>query len=449
VSPSAACRPRLASIALAGVIALASACGAPAPRQRPAAPRPEPLAFGPRDALGRRLERLVAAVATRGGRLAGLPRRTFLAEGDHVVLEVPLSSGCHVLAALGASAVGDMDMSVHDVGGMLVREDVERDALPSVRFCPPRATSTYVVLLGQAGGGEVVLVDLLVPSDVAVDVAATLGEEEGEPEGRAPPPGRAVPRAPPLPGPPDSNLSAEQSLAAAARDLEGLGYQRAREDLSGSLAQGRAEVRDVDLAAGACYVIVAAGDGGVRDLDLRLVDRAGAELGRDTATDPRALLRTCPASSGTFRLEVRMFDGMGRWAARLLSLPSLAEAPGSVSPGLRQRWAEVAARLRARGFTPRLPLERGDLRLAGRQVHHLRLTAGRCYALAAVASEGDLDLALVDLDGGVLASDTGDDSTPIVWTCPRSTRTFALEVKLYRAQTEYVLGVWASPGEDA
>jgi hypothetical protein len=395
------------------------------------------------------VERLVAAIGARGGRLAGPPRRTFLGEGDHVVLEVRLSAGCHLLAALGASAVGDLDMSVHDVGGMLVREDVERDAVPSVQFCPPRPTSTYAVLLGRAGGGEVVLVDLLVPSGLDVDVAAMLGEPGTDPEGPALAPRAAAPRAPPLPGPPDSNVSADQALEAASRDLEGLGYRRVREDLRGSLAQGRAEARELELASGACYVVVAAGDGGVHDLDLRLVDRAGAEISRDLATDPRALLRVCPAASGTFRLEVRMFDGVGSWAARALALASLVEAPESLSPALRQRWAEVAARLRARGFAPRMPLERGDLHLAGRQVHHVRLQAGRCYALTAVAAEGDLDLALFDPDGGVVASDTGDDATPIVWTCPRSTRTLALEVKLYRAQGEYVLGVWASPGEDS
>lgn len=440
--------PPSASILCATLLALAAlpACSGPAPRPRPRALPHEPLSLGPRDALGRRLERLVAAVTTRGGRLAGRPQRTFLTEGGHVVRQVPLSAGCHLLAALGASAVGDLDLSVHDVGGMLVREDVERDAAPSVRFCPPRPTTTYAVLVGQSGGGEVVLVDLLVPGELDVDVAALLGEPGG-PEGPSLVPSPAAPRAPPLPGPPDSSVSADQALAAAAGQLEPLGYQRAGLDLAGSLLQGRAEVRDLELSAGTCYAVVAAGDAGVRDLDLRLVDRAGAEISRDTATDPRALLRVCPAASGTFRLEVRMFDGAGRWAARALALASLAEAPGSLPAPLRQRWAEVAARLRARGFSPLLPLERGDLHLAGRQVHHERLRAGQCYALVAVAAEGDLDLAVLDPDRGVVASDTGDDATPIVWTCPRSTRTLALEVKLYRAQTEYVLGVWTSPGE--
>jgi hypothetical protein len=398
------------------------------------------------DALGRRLERLVAGAVARGGRLAGHPQRTFLAERNHVVLPVHLSAGCHILAALAASAVGELDMSVHDVGGMLVREDVERDAIPSVRFCPPRPTGTYAVILGQSVGGEVVLVDLVVPEAVSFDVAAALGEPEPENAGPAPVVPQA-PRAPPLPGPPDSSVTAETALALAARDLEAVGYRRTRDDLSGSLAQGRAEARDVDLAAGACYALVAAGDGGVRDLDLRLVDRQGAEIARDMATDPRALLRVCPGASGTFRLEVRMFDGNGRWAVRALALSSLDEAPSSAAAPLRQRWAEVAARLRARGFAPRLPLERGDLRLAGRQVHAIHLPPGRCYAITAVTADGDLDLNLVDLDGGVVASDTGDDSTPVVFTCPDANRSLAVEVRLYRAQSEYLFGVWASPPE--
>ena len=222
----------------------------------------------------------------------------------------------------------------------------------------------------------------------------------------------------------------------------------AREDLSGGLEHGRVATHRLDLDAGACYAIVAAGDGGVRDLDLRLLDDRDAELARDTATDPRPRLRACAERSGPYRLEVRMFDGNGRYAVRTLSSTTLADAPDSLPALLRQRWAEISARLRARGFAPTLPLERGDLRWTGRQVHRVSVRRGTCYAIAAASADGDLDLSLVTTDGAVIASDTGDDPTPVVMTCPRQSETLDVEVKLYRARTQYVLGVWASPPED-
>ena len=180
---------------------------------------------------------------------------------------------------------------------------------------------------------------------------------------------------------------------------------------------------------------------------FRLLDEAGSELARDTATDPRPRLCVCPARSGAARLEVRMFDGSGRYAVRTLALASLSDAPESLPSALRQRWSEIASRLRRQGFELQLPLERGDLELASRQVHHVLLRAGRCYAIAAAAPEGDLDLALLDTDGGVIASHTAEDATPVVMTCPRASETVEVEVKLLRARAQYVLGIWASPGE--
>lgn len=379
----------------------------------------------------------------------GVPRRVFVAEGDHIVLETHLAAGCHVLAALGVTAVGDLDLALHDTGGMLLREDVERDAVPAVRFCPPADATAYAVLVSRTGGGEVVLADLGVPASLAVDVADALGERDETtgptPDAPAPP----AQRAPPLPGPPDSAVPAAQAIGPAAQDLLELGYVASLPDLSGTLEHGRAAVQRVDLSAGLCYVIQGAADGSVHDLDLRIMDERGTELARDTATDPRPRLRVCPERSGPFRLEVRMFDGDGAYVVRTLALATLADAPSSLPPRLRQRWAELAVRMRARGFALRQPLERADLVFTSRQVHHVPVHRGTCYAFAAVAAEGDLDLSVIDEDGAVLVSDTGDDASPTVTTCPRDPETLEVEVKLYRAQGQYVLGVWVSPPEDA
>lgn len=72
---------------------------------------------------------------------------------------------------------------------------------------------------------------------------------------------------------------------------------------------------------GWCYTVLGLGGEGVEDLDLRVYDQNGVLLQRDTTQDPRPYLgrmrAICPASSGTYRIEVRMVGGAGPFAAQV------------------------------------------------------------------------------------------------------------------------------------
>ncbi|MBI2896121.1 MAG: hypothetical protein HYY06_21365 [Deltaproteobacteria bacterium] len=418
----------------------------------PAPPRPARALPEPGDRLGVRLARLADAALGLGGSLVRTPERTLLTEGEHRPVPVALAGGrCHILVGLGAPSITDLDLALHELGGMQLAEDSERDAFPSVRFCPPRDTDVFVVLTSYQGAGEALLADLEVPrGPPRLDIAAALGEER-PPQGQ--PPGAPGPRvAPPAPEndePIPTTASAEQSLAASVRDLLEIGYVPFGEVGGGSLAEGATASHDVVLSGGACYALIAAGGPGVVDLDTRVLGPTGGELARDAASDPRPRLRVCPRAGGQFRLEVRMFAGTGRYAYRALLLSSLEDVSASLPSAIRQRFAELSGRLRRRGFSPVEPPSRGALNFASRQSHVLELQPDRCYAVAAAGgTEGDLDLHLWGPDGSSLGSDTGEDSTPVVMLCAEEHLRIDAEVRLYRARSEYVIGVFASPGED-
>ncbi len=77
----------------------------------------------------------------------------------------------------------------------------------------------------------------------------------------------------------------------------------------------------VVMVYGHCYRFVAAGGGGVRDLDLALLDGNGVEMQRDVTEDPNPVLgeqaSICPSGPGAYRIEVRMRTGEGPFALGL------------------------------------------------------------------------------------------------------------------------------------
>jgi hypothetical protein len=428
------------------------ACGTGGAVRRPVT-HPHPpvaLAFDPADTLGARLSRVVEAANHVGGLLAHEASRMLLVEGERRAVEIALTGGhCHLLVGLAAPSVGDLDLALHELGGMQLAQDAERDAFPSIRFCPPRRTDVFAVVSSYQGAGEVLVADLELPAEARLDVSRALGETA--------PPEPPIPPLPPgvLPGSGDPDepgrqitSSAEQALTHNAQELLDIGYVSYGESGGGTLLEGTVAAHAVNLSAGSCYALLASGGPGVRDLDLRLLDPAGGELARDTATDPSPLLRVCPEVSGAFRLEVRMFSGSGPYAYRTLLLSSLGGVSSTLPSSVRQRFAELSGRLRKRGFVLRGPLIRGGLYFGNRQLHSLDLESDRCYALAAAGGgEGDLDLYIWGPDGASMGSDTADDSSPTVMFCTTEPRTVDAEVRLFRARSEYVLGVFVSPGD--
>jgi hypothetical protein len=89
-----------------------------------------------------------------------------------------------------------------------------------------------------------------------------------------------------------------------------------------SLHEGQRLERIVTLSPGRCYRVLAAGERGVDDLDVALIDPGGATLQRDASDDALPTLGVvsplCPATPGEYRVVLHLESGEGAFAWQVL-----------------------------------------------------------------------------------------------------------------------------------
>ncbi len=110
-----------------------------------------------------------------------------------------------------------------------------------------------------------------------------------------------------------SNSSSLRKLNSVKRYIQSSGngagcrrYTRGR-----YLRQGRSYSRMTKLYAGNEYIIIAAGDSRVRDLDIYLYNGRGRRVARDILTDSKPIVRYSPRQTGYYRVKVKMYSGHG------------------------------------------------------------------------------------------------------------------------------------------
>lgn len=77
------------------------------------------------------------------------------------------------------------------------------------------------------------------------------------------------------------------------------------------LSQGDHYIVSTTLYRGNKYFIVGAGDSGVDDLDIILLDRYGNEYDRDAAHDAAPIVKANVSTTGTYHIGVKMHQGSG------------------------------------------------------------------------------------------------------------------------------------------
>ncbi len=89
----------------------------------------------------------------------------------------------------------------------------------------------------------------------------------------------------------------------------------------GTLSNGGTQDYQAILQGARCFKIVGVGGQGVTDLDLFLFDPNGVQVQQDTATDSYPVLGLthpiCPETSGSYRVQVKMFQGSGDFGVRV------------------------------------------------------------------------------------------------------------------------------------
>ncbi|MGE3628342.1 MAG: hypothetical protein AB7P00_00410 [Sandaracinaceae bacterium] len=122
--------------------------------------------------------------------------------------------------------------------------------------------------------------------------------------------------------PPETPPADELEAALRARGADVASFMiREGEALRGEGDAGSSRDFTAVMHPGWCYKVVALGEGSIEDLDLRVYDPGNVLLQRDTTQDRQPhvgqMRPICPATSGAYRIELRVVRGRGQYAAQL------------------------------------------------------------------------------------------------------------------------------------
>jgi hypothetical protein len=114
----------------------------------------------------------------------------------------------------------------------------------------------------------------------------------------------------------------DEGLGAVLRAVRTRGFSPEDTTYRGFVLDGSVAVHEVDLAAGSCYAVLAAGSTGLREIDLALYLSDGTEGTHAETVGARGALVYCPVHAGTYYLTLRASEGSGLYGARLARGPT-------------------------------------------------------------------------------------------------------------------------------
>ena len=200
-------------------------------------------------------------------------------------------SRCYKFLGAGGAGVTDLTLTI-EVGGKEVAADRISGVHPVAQWCAPGRTAATIKVAMYGGAGA-----------FAVGVYAAQ---------------RAV-------AAPEKVGGAEVDfIGNRLRQLHaqfGKGRAAVTQVVRGNLATNGDQVFNAKLTAGHCYTIIAAGAPSVKDLDVVLLDKAGAELQKDAANGGFVVMDTspCPRFTGTYVVKIRATKGAGQFGAQVFS----------------------------------------------------------------------------------------------------------------------------------
>ena len=373
------------------------------------------------------VQQVTSAARSQGAKLYRDPIVDFLLPGDQRAYSYTLPrDGCFGVLAFGHRQVHRLGLTVYAPSGRLLARDTGRDAHAYARFCG-EANRPFVVEVRMLDGeGELHVVPLwnAPPSIDALEPAMLACMHAG------------TPRPSPMDvGPEPEGPPVEIELASVAARLSALGYSPVGDALYGVLPEQSQQARRILLEGGHCYALAAVGEPEVEDIDLRLLAIKDQPLlvATDTTRRRNAVVKTCPVDTTMFVLDVRMFRGGGGYVIQAFGLAETgAKMPAGIDPETRIPFAEMSALLAERGMSPE-PLAWGMVRPGTTHDVPVRLRAGSCYAIGAIAatdaSGGDLDLSILDARGSLRAAGVGPNAHPVVFACPERDETLRAVVR--------------------
>lgn len=270
---------------------------------------------------------------------------------------------------------------------------------------------------------------------------------------------------------------------------------------TGNLRAGARRTFDFVLPAGSCYKFIAVGDADIRDLDL-YVSRGGQQVARDTATDNYPVASYCATQESRVSVDVKAVTGRGEFAFAIYqgaaNNPALTQVsnPGQApqnpallgpqgQPPQQQAQGQLNVQVQVgiapapqQGVAPPPPVQPADplsrrlMELAGNYAPGSRLVGqikrgaasrgdsvnygytlapGHCYTIIAAGGPGatDIDLYLFDPNRRRVTSDRERNNFPHISHCAGLPGPYRVEVKMYRGDGPFALGVFDAQGGPA
>ncbi len=242
------------------------------------------------------------------------------------------------------------------------------------------------------------------------------------------------------------------------------------------LRSGRSHGVTVRTERAQCLGFTVVGMPETANLDLRVLNGEGVELGHDTRDDAHPFVRACAAGPVTMFVVATSVAGSGEVAVLGMADPPtlapplgdvLRDRPRGVSNGVRtprgalgrdpatrppnEAIETALAAMTARGFRREGAVVQGNMPRGRSEQHPWNLSGGRCYTAIAFGGERveDIDLVVRAPSGEVLGQDLGLDARPEVTFCARDSGPHAVELRLYSGSGEWSLALAEAPTPDA
>lgn len=332
---------------------------------------------------------------------------------------------CYAFATLGGPGARDTDVFLVDGSGNEIERDVTTNIDATVQYCPEQSGQYSLRTRMYGGQGPIFTVGY---------VQAQAGQQPPQQTGQV------------IASTSTQGATLDENFRLLDADMRARGYETNAEPSRGSLAQGETRDFEISLEGGKCYAILAVGDGGVRDLDLLLLDQGGRQVDRDVETDARPIVRVCAENSGDYTMQVRMFSGTGNFVYAPYRWPRGTRGPFGLEGLIYVRLAEVTSLLAVEGFEPDVDAAPGRGRLARQgqsRTHQVELSGGQCYSVLVVGGGGVNNLDVTLSNGNTpLASDGSRTAFPNVRYCPEQDGRYTLKVEAGDGQGDYFYQVF-------
>ncbi|MEM6960681.1 MAG: hypothetical protein AAF550_02925 [Myxococcota bacterium] len=382
----------------------------------------------------------------------------FLSSGARVSLPFPPGDhSCFGVLATGSEPMGDLDLAVFSAPGALLAEDAGPYAYAYVALCREDAAGHALTLTASRGSGEVVL-DFFkdAPSHVHQlnrDIGLCYAGWTGPPAESS----ELHHYGPDHDGPNHDGPGASVEAIAAGHVQEELrrGWQLLQTAREPSFQANVAAQTRFSVGAGMCYQVLIALEEHIPPVKLRLemtsTQHHSGPIRSLEARGRHPRLKFCATRSGEVTAKVYLQRDLEVDAEQLAVCVFTLQPQQGISSELVDaalwQWSEWVSLMNARGLGVRKRYQ--AYLLAGERIRFpLELEERGCFSAAAMLggeASGDLDLVLVNSEGGLLANHLGGGQFPVVFYCSDGRSHLQLEVRRYRNSGPVWLGIADTP----